>query len=80
MLSTIRNIDCNFVEVADSVLTGTSFCCKSIKLKVQHSNFNANIDYTISTERFEEPLFSLKTSTETFKKVEYFLFVISLSA
>ena len=58
LLSTLSRIDCKLIETNESSLTETLlfgnslFDSKNISLIL-----NASIDYVLSTQRFEEPLF-----------------------
>ena len=61
LLSTIKDFDCKMLEPTDSYLTkalfydGTSFDTKANTLVL-----NTTIDYILSAERFEKPLFFRK--------------------
>ena len=58
LLSTLNNIDCKILESHDSYLMQTVlFVYTSFDSETNRLVFNATIDYILSTERFEEPLF-----------------------
>ena len=61
LLSTLNNIDRKILESTDSYLTQTLlFGCTSFDLETNTLVLNATIDFILSTERFEEPLFLKK--------------------
>ena len=58
LLSTLNNIDCKILESHDSYLMQTVlFVYTLFDSETNRLVFNATIDYILSTERFEEPLF-----------------------
>ena len=58
LLRTLNNIDCKILESNDSYLTQTLlFGSTSFDSETNMLVLNATIDYILSTERFEEPLF-----------------------
>ena len=58
LLSTLNNIDCKILESHDSYLMQiVLFVYTSFDSETNRLVFNATIDYNLSTERFEEPLF-----------------------
>ena len=58
LLSTLNNIDSKILESNDSYLTQTLlFGSTSFDSETNTLVLNATIDYILSTERFEEPLF-----------------------
>ena len=58
LLSTLNNIDPKILESNDFYLTQTLlFGSTSVDSETNTLVLNATIDYTLSTERFEEPLF-----------------------
>ena len=59
LLSTLKNIDCKILESTNSYLT-LLFGCTSFDSETNTLVINAIIDYILSTERFEEPLFQKK--------------------
>ena len=61
LLSTLNNINCEILESTDSYLTRILlFGCTSFDSETYTFILNATIDYILSTERFEEPLFFKK--------------------
>ena len=61
-MSTLNNIDCKILESTDSYLTQTLFFgCTSFDLETNTLVLYVTIDYILSTERSEEPLFQKKT-------------------
>ena len=68
LLSTLNNIDSKILESDDSYLTQTLlFGSISFDSETNKLVLNATIDYILSTERFEEPLF---------KKLSYAIYLI----
>ena len=58
LLSILNNIDSKILESNDSYLTKTLlFGSTSFDSETNAFVLNATIDYILSTERFEEPLF-----------------------
>ena len=58
LLSTLNNIDAKILEPNDSYLTQTLlFGSTSFDSETNTFVLNATVDYILSTERFEEPLF-----------------------
>ena len=58
LLSTIRNIDCKLLENIDSSLTQkVLYGNPSLDIITNSLILNATIDFTLSTDRFEEALF-----------------------
>ena len=58
LLSTIKNIDNNFLHPCEPVLIGTLlFGSNSSDTNANTNVLNATIEYIISTKRFDEPLF-----------------------
>ena len=58
LLSTLNNIDSKILESNDSYLTQTLlFGSTSFDSETNTLVLNATINYILSTERFEEPLF-----------------------
>ena len=61
LLSILNNIDCKILESTDSYLKQTLlFGCTSFDSKTNALVLNATIDFILSTEIFEEPLFKKK--------------------
>ena len=61
LLSTLNNIDCKILEPTNSYITqALLFGCASFDSEINTLVLSATIDYILSTERFEEPLFFLK--------------------
>ena len=57
-MSTIENIDNNLLDLSEPVLIKTLlFGSNSFDANANTNVFNATIEYVISTEKFEEPLF-----------------------
>ena len=57
-MSTIENIDNNLLDLSELVLIKTLlFGSNSFDTNANTNVFNATIEYVISTEKFEEPLF-----------------------
>ena len=58
LMSTIENIDNNLLDLSELVLIKTLlFGSNSFDTNANTNVFNATIEYVISTEKFEEPLF-----------------------
>ena len=61
LLSTLNNIDYKILELTDSHLTQTLlFDCTSFNSETNMLVLNATTDFTLSTERLEEPPFLKK--------------------
>ena len=60
LLSTIENIDNNLLDLFEPVLIKT-LLFDSNSSNANTNVLNATIEYFLSTKRFEEPLFLMKT-------------------